>query len=147
MSLWSNRMAGKRKINSKLSKVMNDETILTTKNRFIPTLEDSLYWIKTINDELFKGRLPDFHEIEIRRRHGCWAECMVYITDCGETHKYVLSLNHRMNSKKHFIQILAHEMVHLWQFMNYGSMDHGESFKSWKETFQEHDILLRIDRY
>lgn len=143
---------------------------------YTPTKKDVRKWFSTINAHVFRGRLyATFGRIEIRRRHGVWAEysgwidsrrnasarCQVLeerpafrcrpsilgkkVTICG-----MLSMTNRFPNKQVFIEVLAHEMVHLHQFLyatppfSYRSVSHGQSFHAWKSTFEKHGLRLRV---
>lgn len=124
---------------SKLVKVMNEECLGDEK--FIPTLEDCKHWFRIINKEIFDGELVKFEEIEIRRRHGRWGECIGYTGEDGER-SCTLSLHSSLKSKQHFIQVIAHEMVHLWEYTVHGTMSHGALFHGWREKFEKYGLIL-----
>jgi hypothetical protein len=62
----------------------------------------------------------------------------------------LLSMTNRFPNKKIFIEVLAHEMVHLFQFLHasppfsYRSVSHGKTFHAWKSTFEKHGLRLRV---
>ena len=76
------------------SKLVRELSANHPKAKYVPTIDETRLWFKIINREIFEGVLPDFRNIEIRRRHGLWAECS------GNTEKHTkekyasLSLNH-----------------------------------------------------
>ena len=133
-----------KKQKSKLVRIMSENH---PKNKFIPTIGEVREWFKVINREIFDNALDDFREIEIKRRHGVWAECWAFInTETGEKHS-ALSLNHYLKSKKHFIGVLAHEMIHHYQWtIAQTNMDHGETFFEWKSKLAKHKITLAINQ-
>lgn len=125
---------------SKLVKAMNEEWLGSEK--FIPTLEDCNHWFRIINKEIFDGEITvKFDEIEIRRRHGLWGECIGYTGEDGEQ-SYTLSLHNSLKSKQHFIQVIAHEMVHLWEYSVHGTMSHGVLFHGWRDKFEKYGLIL-----
>lgn len=103
-------------------------------------------WYKIINQEVFKGLLPEKPEFfEIRRRHGCWAECFGNFVNGDKSRRvFGISLNRYMKSFRHFLKALAHEMVHGAQWLIYGKMDHGETFFEWKQRLAEFRIILTV---
>lgn len=105
-----------------------------------PVEDDINLWFRIINQEVFKNSLPEFHEIEIRRRRKVWAQCIVLDDDTVK-----LSMNNKFHNKKQFVNILAHEMVHLWEWTTYETMGHGEKFKSWKPKLDAFDVGLSVD--
>jgi hypothetical protein len=66
-------------------------------------------------------------------------------TICG-----LLSITNSFPNKRIFIDVLAHEMVHLYQFLHasppfsYRSVSHGKSFHAWKNTFEKYGLKLRV---
>lgn len=125
---------------SKLAKEMMKKV---DEERYYCTKKDIEHWFKIINREIFGNTLPEFDKIEIRRRRGCWGECQGYVKKNGEKTSMV-SLNHYHISKQHFIEVLAHECVHHYQWIYENIMDHGMSFSTWKTAFQKHNVNLRI---
>lgn len=143
---------------------------------FKPRKHDINEWFERINTLVFRGRIyTTFGRVEIRRRHGVWAEYSGWLdyrrngackckvlqefpayrnrpnvlgrqgTICG-----LLSITNRFPNKRMFIEVLAHEMVHLYQFLHasppfsYRSVSHGKTFHSWKPTFEKYGLKLRV---
>jgi len=125
------------------SKLAKEMSIAHEKCKYVPTEDEVLRWFKIINREIFNNDLPQFRKIEIRRRRGCWGECIGALNEtkdrCSD-----LSLNHHQKSKKHFIEVLIHEMVHHYQWIYESTMSHGESFFSWKPKLKKFKVKLRI---
>jgi hypothetical protein len=114
------------------------------KTPFVPTTNMVKHWYDVINLEVFENKLPKMHEIEVRRRHGCWAEIAVY-TLADESSWFLLCINHRFHSKKHFLAVLGHEMIHVDEYIETGRMTHhGESFQKWIPVFARHKMRIRI---
>ena len=109
--------------------------------QYTPTREDVDHWFKLINRCVFLGELTPFSKIVIKRMHGVWG-AVVYddeIKNC----QLELHLGTKFNDKHHFINILAHEMVHKWQLeINIDTGNHNKHFYSWRETFKEHGLTL-----
>ena len=53
-------------------------------------------------------------------------------------------LTPRFKSKKHFIEVLSHEMVHQYQAEFQNRMDHGPTFWAWRDNFARYGIRLRM---
>jgi len=158
-----------------LTKEISDYESLS-QHQFCPTKGEIQTWFDNINTHVFHGRIyATFGRVEIRRRHGVWAEysgwidprrnaksrCKILqelpafrkrprilerkVTICG-----LLSITDNFPSKKIFIEVLAHEMVHLYQFLyatppfSYRSVSHGKTFHAWKPTFEKHGLRLRV---
>lgn len=119
--------------------------------KFFPESSDVEEWFDVLNVVVFKNRLKEkFQTIEIRRRHKIWAEYIgqFYPNEkkdvvCG------LKLTNRFPNKKFFVQILAHEMIHHFQFIcerprfNAKNVSHGKSFWKWKPIFKKHGLNLK----
>jgi AAA+ ATPase superfamily predicted ATPase len=135
-----------RKIHSKLAKAVENVEGDTRAKRdlYVPTNDAIKHWFRFINREAFGSELYEFRDIEIRRRHGCWAEC-TGDTDRKTGEKYSsLCMNHNFKSEKHFIEVLAHEMVHHYQWIYYETMDHGQTFFEWKDELKKHNLNINI---
>ena len=143
---------------------------------FKPSRKEIKYWFERINAAVFHGRIyATFGRIEIRRRHRVWAEYSGWIDPRGNekgrckilqelppfrlrpcilgrriTLYGTLSITNRFPSKRTFIEVLAHEMVHLHQFLyatppfSYNSVSHGKSFHAWRPTFEKYGLKLRV---
>jgi hypothetical protein len=133
-------MTRKKRVKSKIVKAIEESE---SRKKYIPTIDDCEKWFSILNKEVFDNGLSHFREIEIRRRHGCWGEITANET---KTNRFsTLSLNHYFKSKKHFIEVLGHEMVHhhQWTVLN-ADLTHGETFMEWKSRFAKFGMSLTI---
>ena len=105
------------------------------------TLEDCHEWFDIINKELFEGKLPPVDEIDIRWRRGIHAY-YEYENDPTEKHT-AIKMNKRYRTKRMFVEILAHEMVHHWQYVMGHTDVHGKTFNRWKGPFRNRGLVLR----
>ena len=124
---------------SKLVKIMesNDDATYHT------TVEDCMKWFRIINRELFQNTLAPVNEIDIRWRRGTHAYYVCTTDTKDPTYTYTkLCMNKRYKSKKFFVEVLAHELVHHYQFLYEGRIDHGDSFVDWAETFSKKGLRL-----
>lgn len=53
-------------------------------------------------------------------------------------------INCKFESKRQFIEVLAHEMVHQYQVEHLNKLDHGKTFWAWKPKFERYNIKLRL---
>ena len=109
---------------------------------FEPTVRQTKIWFTKLNNKLFGGELPRPMGVEIRRRRDIWGECAPWYVD----NKFIgadINLTNKFRSKEHFLSILAHEMVHLYQFTVGDTAAHNEMFYSFRETFEENDLVLK----
>ena len=53
-------------------------------------------------------------------------------------------MNKKYKNKQFFVEVLAHELIHHYQFMNDITLSHhSESFTMWKEKFNRKGLSLR----
>lgn len=131
-------MAIKRQ-RSKLVKIMesNDD------NTYYTTMEDCVRWFNIINREIFHGSLAPLNEIDIRWRRGAYAYYESWIDTKDPDYMYgKLCMNKRYHSKKFFVEVLAHELVHHHQFFSNRKIDHGDTFVCWSEAFNKKGLRL-----
>ena len=105
------------------------------------TIEDCENWFRILNRELFDNSLPQIHEIDIRWRRGAHAWYDYDETKPG-TGASKLLMNKRYKSKQFFVEVLAHEMVHHYQYIYNEEMGHGSSFLKWRDKFNKKGLNL-----
>ena len=127
----------RKKYRSKLEKVINENCELT----YETTVEDCQKWFNILNRELFNNNLSQVHEIDIRWRRGAhaWYD---YDERKPGTGTARLLMNKRYKSKKFFVEVLAHEMVHHYQYIYNEEMGHGSSFLKWRDKFNKKGLNL-----
>lgn len=115
------------------------------KGPYRPRIKDVRLWFSVINEIVFKGKLPKFRYITIADKKGQFAACESQ--EDVETGKRWcnLELNEEFRSFSFFLAVLAHEMVHAYQYTILGRpMSHGKYFWMWKKTFNKHKLPLLI---
>ena len=130
----------KKTYRAKLEKLQDEPGI---GEAFLPTTDDIRKWFRILNRELFANVFTAVPDIDIRRRRMAWAY-FEYQYDTIRT-DYVwtrLLMNNKYRSKLHFVEVLAHEMVHLYQVLHNNPPGHGPSFHEWKEHFNEKGLRL-----
>jgi hypothetical protein len=111
------------------------------KEPYQPTKEDVNYWFKLINRTIYFGELTPFSKITIKRMNIIWA-AVVYDDEIKNS-PLELHLNAKFPNKRHFIEVLAHEMVHKWQMeINLDSGNHNKHFFGWRNIYAEHGLKL-----
>lgn len=126
---------------------------------FLPTIDDIDEWYNRLNAIVFKNKIGiHFDRIEVRRRIYVWADYVGYVLDkkktyseklMGEGLSCTLRMTNKFPSKKFFVQILAHEMVHHYQFtcenpkFECTNISHGKSFWKWKSIFKKYGLNLK----
>jgi hypothetical protein len=105
-----------------------------TNRKYRPSERDVRYWWGVVNSALFIDQAvkrPQHVYVKIRRQ--TWA--MTYSYD--NRPKCSIAVNRTFRSFTHFITVLVHEMVHVWEHENYGDMSHGSDFYSWEVEVRE----------
>ena len=133
----------KRKRKTKLEKLMED----STEFEYETTLKDCQRWFKILNREVFNNTLYNVDEIDIRWRRGTHAYYEYHIDDKKPEYQYTkLCMNRKYKSMKFFVEVLAHEMVHHYQFLHCEPMGHGSSFMRWRNMFNKKGLKL-VEHY
>jgi hypothetical protein len=122
---------------SKLAKLLSEKEHY----EYETTVEDCQKWFNILNRELFNESLPHVDEIDIRWRRGAHAWYDYDETKPG-TGTVKLLMNKRYKSKQFFVEVLAHEMVHHYQYINNEEMGHGSSFLKWRGKFNKKGLSL-----
>jgi hypothetical protein len=130
-----------------------------TPSFFRPTIADIDEWYNVINSVVFKNQIYiPLDRIEVRRRLYVWGDYIGRVTKkkttvaekrFGEGLSCTLRMTDKFPSKKFFVQILAHEMVHHYQFtcekplFESTNISHGKTFWRWKKTFEKYGLNLK----
>jgi hypothetical protein len=126
-----------------MSKKSKLAKLLSTKERYEyeTTLEDCRLWFNVLNRELFNNSLPQLDEIDIRwrRKAHAWYDYDEARPGYGTSR---LLMNKRYKSKQFFVEVLAHEMVHHYQYVYNEEMGHGSSFLKWRDKFNKKGLNL-----
>jgi len=125
----------KRRTNLEMLVQSSEEELYET------THEDCERWFRILNKELFDNELVPLDEIEIGRRKGVYAIYECYDEVC-EGVQYRLVMKDRYRSKKFFVEVLAHEMVHHYQALNDQPLGHGRTFLRWRKRLNEKGLQL-----
>lgn len=129
----------KRKYKSKLARIAESDEV----NNFEPTLDDCIKWFRVLNREMFNDSLPDVNEFDIRWRRGAYAYYVGWDDDKDPTYLFTqICMSKKYKSKKFFVECLAHEMVHHYQFINDEPVNHGPSFQCWNAEFKKKGLKI-----
>ena len=129
----------KKSYRSKLEKIVKTQSNVS----YEPTIEECKKWFNILNRELFENRLPPVSEIDIRWRRGTHAYYRYIIDDKDPSYYHcTLAINKKYDSKKLFVEVLAHEMVHHWQYVFGEPLGHGPSFFEWRDFFNRKGLNL-----
>ena len=122
---------------SKLAKLLSSKE----NYEYETTFEDCHMWFNVLNRELFDNSLPRIDEVDIRWRRKAHAWYDYDANRPGEGAARLL-MNKRYKSKQFFIEVLAHEMVHHYQYIYNEEMGHGPSFFKWRDKFNKKGLNL-----
>jgi len=106
--------------------------------KFRPTIQDCREIWSNINRNVFNGELkmPSFRLVYTK---AFWGECQGVLED--QT-RVKMKINKSFLSKRLFINTMAHEMVHQWEWLNNENMTHGPQFFLWKDQLANYNITL-----
>jgi hypothetical protein len=108
--------------------------------KYRPTVGDIKEWFVILNQQIFGNKLSEFDEIRIGRPRGVHA---LFLYWPGDKEKgSILVMTKVFSSKKEFVEILAHEMIHLFQHTFNEPLGHGPSFRAWSDNLQLKGLKL-----
>lgn len=108
---------------------------------FKPTFEDIELWFTILNEQLFGNKLQQFDIISINKLKTVHA--LFHYWPRKEKQPTRLEMDKKFDNEKLFVEILAHEMVHLFQYQYHEPLGHGPSFFVWSENFQLKGLKLQ----
>ena len=122
---------------------------------FRPNDADVTYAYKIINRHVFDNQLPR-PVIEVKSIRKAWGWCNWNDEPQGNGSHCNIVLMDKWYCQQWFMQTLAHEMVHQWQWDIYrweklergettftGSGAHGPSFFAWRDRFDHYGLNLK----
>ncbi len=110
----------------KIEKYKTDEDFVITESLVA-------YWWRIINRAAFQGRMEQ-PEIAVKKLRGKWGECTGHYKDGS----VVIDISEEIRNRELLISIIAHEMVHQWQWKyRSNKMSHGDTFTAWKQWFKD----------
>jgi hypothetical protein len=92
--------------------------LLSSKTKYITTYKDIKKYFKMLNKGIFDNKLSPFNDIEIKelKYQRCMGQVIQLDFKRKGTRVHKLEMDIKYESKKDFLETLAHEMVHLYQF-------------------------------
>lgn len=108
------------------------------------TVEECWEWFHILNEQIFGGLLEPVEKIFISN-HKNYGDvyALYYYDDKSRGKPAKISLCKTFESKKMFVEILAHEMIHHFQYTHDEPLGHGPSFMAWRDNFK----LKGLDLY
>lgn len=112
---------------------------------FEPTIGEVVFWYDTLNEILFESKLPKLTGV-IFCKTKYWAEAYCHRYKHGGKMRSEIRLSYHFKSFKDFLEILAHEMVHIWEFDNFSCMTHGDKFFSWAPELKKLGLDMAVSQ-
>lgn len=111
---------------------------------FTPTIEDCEVWFRYLNRKIFGNKCGPFHSINIRSMKDCWGIAEAEWDDVTNKPKTItLVMSNWFPTKSLFVTILAHEMIHNYQWKHDGEIGHGKTFYVWRDRLADFGLILR----
>ena len=106
--------------------------LLSLKRKYNTTYTDIKKYFKMLNLGIFDNKLSSFNQIEIKelKYSRCMGQVIQFEWKRKGTKLHKLEMDLQYNTKKDFLETLAHEMVHLYQFLNNDTGNHNKLFYS-----------------
>jgi len=105
--------------------------LLSLKSKYKTTYKDIKKFFKMLNLGIFDNKLSPFNDIEIKelKYQKCMGQVVMYEYKGKGTRLYKLEMDKYYDNKRDFLDTLAHEMIHLYQFTHLNdSGNHNKSF-------------------
>ena len=119
--------------------------LLTSKEKYKTTYKDIKNFFKMLNLGIFNNKLIPFNDIEIKelKYQKCMGQVVMFEYKGKGTRVYKLEMDKQYDSKRDFLDTLAHEMIHLYQFtqVNYNGA-HNKLFYSFKPKLKHVGLKL-----
>ena len=109
--------------------------LLSLKSKYKTTYKDIKKFFKMLNLGIFDNKLSPFNDIEIKelKFQRCMGQVVMYEYKGKGTRVYKLEMDKYYDSKRDFLDTLAHEMVHLYQFTHLNDTgNHNKSFYNFR---------------
>jgi hypothetical protein len=144
---------------NKILKLRVKKALARRKNvkHFTPTIEQCQSWFRILNRCMFGRNLIE-PTLVVRRMIKDWGLCIAdwdnrkcragtfnqRVIPYHVPINYRIELHNKFPRWKDFIETLAHEMVHLYQFQVWKDpySNHNSNFYSWKNYFKQHNLRL-----
>lgn len=124
----------------KVKKVISSSNL--SAEPYFPSISDCQRWTEVLNHIMFRGQVPKYRKITIRRLRKAYAWCVGNTTKRGKR-SCDLIVHEKFDSFSAFYSVLAHELVHAAEYHELEEMNHGKFFFSHKEMLKDFGIKLR----
>lgn len=109
--------------------------------KFKPNHDDVVKWFNILNEQLFGNKLQPFGKIRFKRCKDFYA--LFHYWPRKENKPTELEIDRIFVNQKFFVEILAHEMIHLFQYQYNEPLGHGPSFFVWSDNFYLKGLKLQ----
>lgn len=119
--------------------------LLSLKSKYKTTYKDIKKFFKMLNVGIFDNKLSPFNDIEIKelKYQKCLGQVVMFEYKGKGTKLYKLEMDKVYDSKRDFLDTLAHEMVHLYQFTHCNDTgNHNKLFYSFKPMLKSIGLKL-----
>jgi len=119
--------------------------LLELKNKYKTTYKDIKKYFALLNIGLFRNKLKPFNDIIIKNLHLSNTLGQVIIEDFDRKGTRILRLemSKYYSNKKDFLETLAHEMIHLYQFTLLNDTgNHNKAFFKFRPMFKKIGLTL-----
>ena len=107
--------------------------------RYRPSYEDAKKWFDILNEQIFGNKLVSI-DIHVKRHDGYHA--FFHYWSRKENTDPEISLNTTFKNEKLFVEILAHEMIHYFQYSYDEPLGHGPTFWAWRDNLKLKGLTL-----
>ena len=118
---------------------MGNRQPIRANRRMVAQIYDS------INRAVFGGALKR-PRLVLGRYNDMWGECDGARRGHrhGEPYTKCIRINRDWPNMKKLINVIAHEMVHQWEWERLGTMTHGQNFWAWQERLENRGLKLYV---
>ena len=119
--------------------------LLSSKQKYKTTYKDIKNFFKMLNLGIFNNKLIPFNDIEIKelKYQKCMGQVVMFEYKGKGTRVYKLEMDKQYDSKRDFLDTLAHEMIHLYQFTQVNDNGaHNKLFYSFKPKLKSVGLKL-----
>lgn len=110
--------------------------------KYKTTVESAWEWFHIINEQIFGGLLEPVDKIFISNHKGYDVYALYYFNHRKRGEPSKISFCKTFSCEKMFVEVLAHEMIHHFQYTYGEPLGHGPSFLAWRDNFKLKGLKL-----
>lgn len=104
--------------------------------KFRPKVKDIEEWFSILNQQIFGNKLDPIRKFQVKHDDELHAYYGYYKKSHKKYGKTRIVMDNKFSSKKKFVEILAHEMIHHFQAQYDEPVGHGPTFEAWRDNFK-----------